>query len=246
MPGSSPGGYSPVKPWLRRLIAIASVGLALLMVVLVLLIWKFDFFLGKLLVVALEQEIGAPVELGAFHIHLRENAVEIRDLKLYDPPGFREEPWLRIPEFYLAVSPTPSSSPLSTNGTVHWREVRLNLSELAMVVNSKGQTNVMELGRRTKEASIDAASVTNWESTLKFGGLDRLVLSVGKLEFIDLRNPAASQEVRFGLTNRVYTNLNSVADFQPIGVELMVRGVAGLLSRPSEGGLSQLLRQLTR
>ncbi len=242
MPGGAPGGYSPVKPWLRRLIVVLATGLALLLIAIVVLVWKFDFFVGKLLVVALEKELGAPVEMGAFHLRLSENAVEVRDLKLYDPPGFRDQPWLQIPELYLAASSTAAAS----NGAVHWREVRLNLSELALVVNQKGQTNVLELGKRTRNSSVDTSSMTNWESALKFGGLDRLVLSVGQLEFIDLRNAAASQEIRFGLTNRVYTNLNSVADFQPVGVELMVRGVAGLLARPSEGGLSQLLRQLTR
>ncbi len=242
MPGSETGGYLPVKPWLRRLIVIGAAGIALLLIMVVVAIWKFDVLVGRLLVVTLEQEIGAPVELGAFHLRLSENAIEIRDLKLYDPPGFRDQPWLHIPELYVAASPGPSE----TNGSIHWREVRLNLSELAVVVNPKGQTNVMALGKRTADPSLDPASMTNWASRLKFGGLDRLVLSVGKLEYIDLRNPAASQEVLFGLTNRVYTNLNTVADFQPVGVELMVRGVAGLLARPSEGGISQLIRQLTR
>lgn len=239
MPGSSTGGYTAVKSWLRWLIGIVVAAVVLVVALISVVIWKMDYLMGRALTVALSQQTGARVELGEFHLHMQDSSLEIRDLKLFDPPGYRDTPWFDLPELFLAVQKNPSN----TNGSVRWREIRVNLADLALVVNQKGKTNLLELGERATGSSFDPSSLTNWSSNATFGGIDRLVLSLGKLEYVDLRNSSANQEIRFGMTNRVYTNLNTVADLQPIAMEVIVRGVSGMVSKSSDGGMLQLLRQ---
>lgn len=216
--------------------------MAALVVIGCLVVWKMDYLMGKTLELALENATGSPAKIGAFRLHFQDNSLEIRDLMLFDPPGFREEPWLHFSEIYLATQPP---SPGDTN-PLRWREIRLNLAELALVVNRQGKTNLTELVQRSSGKEISAESLTNWVSAGAFGGVDRLVLSVGKLEYLDLRNPSASQELRFGMTNRVFSNLTKPEDFQPIAMELLMRAVAGVLTRPNDSALPQLLRQMTR
>lgn len=228
-----------MKTWLRWLIGIVGAVVVFIVVLISVVIWKMDYLMGRALTVALAQQTGARVELGEFHLHMQDSSVEIRDLKLFDPPGYRDTPWFDLPELFLAVQKTPTA----TNGAVRWREIRVNLADLALVVNKEGRTNLVDIGERATGPGFDPSSLTNLSSNLQFGGIDRLVLSLGKLEYVDLRNASANQEIRFGMTNRVYTNLNTTADLQPIAMEVIVRGVSGMVSKSSDGGMLQLLRQ---
>ena len=228
-----------MNTWFRWVIGIVAAAVVFIMILIAVVIWKMDYLMGRAITVALSEQTGARVELGEFHLHIQDSSVEIRDLRLFDPPGYRDTPWLDLPELFLAVQKNSTS----TNEGVRWREIRVNLAELALVVNKEGKTNLVDIGERATGSGFDPASLTNWSSNVQFGGIDRLVLSLGKLEYVDLRNASANQEIRFGMTNRVYTNLNTPADLQPVAMEVIVRGVSGMVSKSSDGGMLQLLRQ---
>lgn len=244
-----------MKTWQKRLLWCLGGLVALVMVGIGLVIWKFDFLMQTAICSALSRGLGAPVEMDGFHLSPANSSVQWVGVRLYNPPGFGPGPWLSIPELYLqAQAGSPSSNPFSSNtisiptnvAAAHWREIRLNLAELAIVVNEQGQTNVTELMNSLSQRRSDVGSVTNLLSDFRFGGIDRLVLSLGRLRYVDLRNPTSTQELVFGLTNRVYTNLVSIDDFQPIAGEIVMRGALGLLARPSGSPLPQLLQRWTR
>ena len=86
-----------MNTWFRWVIGIVAAAVVFIMILIAVVIWKMDYLMGRAITVALSEQTGARVELGEFHLHIQDSSVEIRDLRLFDPPGYRDTPWLDQP-----------------------------------------------------------------------------------------------------------------------------------------------------
>jgi hypothetical protein len=94
---------------------------------------------------------------------------------------------------------------------------------VSIVVDAQGRTNIHSLGwtleglqKREKEKSSGTAA--------RFGGIDELTVSLGKITSIDLRPPARTNTIVLGLRDEKLRNVRSVADLTPLLFKLVLGG----------------------
>jgi uncharacterized protein involved in outer membrane biogenesis len=190
-------------------------GLFLLgVVLLVIFLLSLDTLLRVLVVHNIRAQTGMVVEIGKFHLGLREPVVTITDLKIHNPPGFGGAPFLNIPEIHVEYD----RDALAKN-QIHVTLLRFNLGELDIVKNAAGQTNLLQLGlalpaKKTVKAEAGSKQLAEFkkQTGLDFAGIDTLKVSIGTAKFIDLADPKNNREQKIGIENQVVPHVKSAAD----------------------------------
>jgi hypothetical protein len=199
----------------RRLIRIA-LGLVLLAVALVAaLILSRNWLAKTALTAAIRQRTGWETSLGAVELGMRDGSLRISNLKIFNPPRFGGGPFLDLPELYLAYN----AEAAATNA-LQFREIRLHLAEVQIVVDATGKTNLTELQKSLGD--LDSAEAQTRAGSLRFTGIDTLVLTVGRVSFRDLRPGGVSREFSAGLRNETLHQVRSWVDIVPLGVKLFL------------------------
>lgn len=99
---------------------------------------------------------GLKLTIGGFRTGILASIVDIRDLKLQNPAGFKDRTMADVPGIYIAYD-----LPAILRGATHLKEVRLDLKEFTVVRNEKGVLNLDSLkvvqaekeGKRPQEAA---------------------------------------------------------------------------------------------
>jgi hypothetical protein len=118
--------------------------------------------------------------------------VTVKDLKVENPPSFGSGTLLRLPELHAVMDRTEAAA-----GKLHFKELRCNLAELNVVRDTNGRVNLSGL---------------TWTSALAFAGIDKLDLTLGKVNFTDLGQPQNRATIDLGIRGEVVTNLHTSAD----------------------------------
>jgi hypothetical protein len=123
----------------------------------------------------------------------------------------------------------------------------LNLREVNVVQNTNGVTN-LELLQKALETNI-SKSVHLHLMTMEFGGVDRLVVSLGKVNFTDLGNPANNAQIDLGVKEEVAKNLKSEEELQNWATALLLRltiqqSLSGRSKQSAPKALENLMKQL--
>ena len=202
--------------WLFRL------GFLLLVLVVVLVISK-DSILKAVAEQRIRARTGMDVKIGRFSIGIFSPVVTIENLKLYNRPEFGGTPFIDMPELHVEYDRTALA-----RRKLHITLMRFSLSELNIVRNEAGQTNLVSL-MATPESPKDRRLARE----LEFGGIDVLNLSLGTVRFLDLKDPRQNGALDLGVKNQVFRNVNSEGDV--FGVLLMVwlRGGGNPTDRPT-------------
>ena len=205
--------------WL--LISVAAL-FTLAIVVVVVLFFSRDAIMRRVVQNNIRAQTGMVVEIGSFHVGLREPVVSLKNFKLRNPAGFGDTPFLVIPEVLVEYD----QAALAQN-KIHLTRVRFNLAELDIVKNASGKTNLLELGVTlpTRDEMKKGGALGEWKKRtgLDFVGVDELVVSIGTARFIDLKNPANNREQKFGIENQTIKNLRQPADLAGLVLLLSVR-----------------------
>jgi len=190
--------------WLLRLLFLAAV-------LVVAFLLSLDTILRVITEKSIREQTGMQVEIGKFHFGLLESVVTIKDLKLHNPPTFGGTPFLNIPEIHVEYD-----KPALNQGKIHCTLVRFNLSELDIVRNEAGETNIFALGMAlpTKDGLAKSKDLKEIKrrTGLDFAGIDALNVSIGTLKFIDLKFPQNNREQKVGIDNQVFKDVKQPAD----------------------------------
>jgi hypothetical protein len=90
--------------------------------------------------IAVERLTGFPIEIGSVNLALFSSRIDARNIKLLNPPGFREKLFLELPQLHLDYR---LGSILA--GAPHINEMLLDIHKLVIVKNDKGESNAMKL-----------------------------------------------------------------------------------------------------
>ena len=161
----------------------------------------------------LQQRTGWKTSVGAVTLGLGDGSLRIQDLRIRNPEPFGGGLFLDLPELYVAYDPAAA-----VTNTLRLREVRLHLSEVQVVVDARGRTNVAEL--QSALGSLDSASSATRAGSARFGGIDTLVLTVGKVVYRDLRPGGGTRIFSAGLKNETLRQVNGWIDLFPIAMKL--------------------------
>ena len=148
---------------------------------------------------------GLELRIGGFDLSFIQSSVSIKNLRLFNPTGYKDRVMFDVPEIYTKIERSSI-----TSGAPHLLEVRLHLKELTVVKNKEGQLNVMALkpqsksGESGKTESGKAPKIT----------IDLLNLRVDKVIYKDYTagdTPHVEEfDVNLNETYRGITNINAI------------------------------------
>jgi hypothetical protein len=187
----------------------------------------FFLSLDSILRVAVEHNIrartGMDAEIGKFHLGLFAPVVQIENLRIHNPPDFGGTPFLNIPEIHMEYDRAALAK-----REVHITLLRFNLSELDIVKNEAGRTNLFSLGLTlpTKAPVAQKTDLVEFkkQTGLDFKGIDVLNVSVGTAKFIDLKDPRNNREQNIDIENQVIKNVKNRADLAGLVLLVALRG----------------------
>lgn len=221
--------------WMFRLFLLA-----------VVLTVAFFLSLNSILRVLVERDIraqtGLDAEIGKFSLRFFGPAVEIKDLKIYNPPSFGGTLFLDIPEIHAEFDRAAL-----LRHEIHFTLLRLNLGELDIVKNQAGQTNIFALGLASPSKKIGHGngSAANGFKNGRFPPIDVLNVSIGTAKFVDLQNQRNDRAQDIGIEDCVIPNVKSPADLAGLAalIELRSDGFFDSLAGRQQPGLA-VLKQL--
>ncbi len=212
-----------VLKWTFRLIALFVIAVVLLLV-----------FKDTILCLVAEHEIrsqtGMDVKIGRFSSGIFSPVVTIENLKLYNTPEFGGTEFLIIPELHLELD-----ADALRQQKLRVKLARFNMSELDIVKNQAGETNIVSmLGKMPKGKLAPHGVQVGAGRKLDFEGIDVLNISLGRVRYIDLKNRANDYDVPIGIDNQVFNNVRTEGDVYGMLIILWLHGGGASLINPRD------------
>jgi uncharacterized protein involved in outer membrane biogenesis len=187
-----------------------------LIVLLVALVLLKDTLIKSLAERRIRSETGLDVRIGKFEVGLLTPTVTIENFKLYNNPEFGGSMFIDLPELHLEYDLTPM-----TSGQLHLKLLRLNLTEINLVENKDGSN--LELLQHKLEENPQGSPEQKNKRKIEFTGIDTLNLTIGKVNYANLKEPGKNWSRNLGLKNEVVKNVKSEADLAGVVLKSLVR-----------------------
>jgi uncharacterized protein involved in outer membrane biogenesis len=204
--------------WLFRL-CFAIVAFVIVAVIVLLL--SYNSILRSMLERQIHAQTGMDAEIGRLNVGLISPTVEIKDFTLHNSPKFGGAPFLDIREIHLEYDRAALA-----RHEIHITLLRLDLGELDIVKNEAGRTNVFLPAANLQSTNSPAAtSFADFQRQrgFKFTGIDVLNVSVGKLKYIDLKDPRNDRERDINLEDCVIKDVKTPTDLAGLAVLIALR-----------------------
>ena len=185
--------------WLFRL-------LVLLIILAVAAVLVIDPIARAFLERRLHERTGMDVEIGKVSVGLLSPTLTIRDLKMFNTADFGGSPFLDLPELHVEYD-----LGALRDRRVHFRLVRLDLEELGLVQDKQGRNNfqVMMDHQDSGAARSSSSNSTSPKTSVAFGGIDTLNLTLGKVTMLRLDHSGEPKVKQFGLRNQILSDLQT-------------------------------------
>ena len=146
---------------------------------------------------------GLRMEIRHLNVGIFRTAVRIRGLRVFNPPQFKDRVMVDMPEIYVNYD-----LPAIFGGTVHLRELRINLKKFVVVKDEKGELNLNSLKVVTaKKEGVAPESKGGKAPNIK---IDVLELKIGKAFYKDYTAGQAPSVKEFDVNiNERYTNIDN-------------------------------------
>lgn len=238
LPVSAP--VSRLPRGLRIAIRLLVGALALVVILLGIGLLSFDWMVKRAIQSRVNASGMAEVEIGSLDIGLFRPHLQVRDLKVFGQSQFGGVQILDLPELRVEYDREALK-----RQELQVRLLRIRLNELTLVDGFAGsQTNMFQrlqgyselvnaytnrLGELTNRAELSRSQRVG---NLTFGGIDRLELTLGRVRFVDLKDPMAEKVAALNINRRVLTNLVGLQGVAPLATELLVRTTLGAKPPP--------------
>jgi uncharacterized protein involved in outer membrane biogenesis len=187
----------------------------------------------------LRDTTGMDAKISKLEVGLATPTVNLEGLTLYNTADFGGGTFLDLPELRMEYIPDDVRS-----GKLHFKTVRLHLSEVHVVKNKNGRTNIEMLQKETKKKSSGQKEKTD-KPGVDFGGIDTLYLTIGKIRITDERDPRNNDVIDIGLKDEVGRNLKTEAELaQWFQVVMLRRALATAVSEPQASRRERLQKLL--
>jgi hypothetical protein len=231
LPPAAPG----LPKWLRIALKILLGGLAVLITLLVVGLLSFDWIVKRTIQSRVNASGVAEVEIGSLNIGLLRPHLEVRNLKVFGQSQFGGVQILDLPELRVEYDRDAFKAQ-----ELKLRLLRIRLNELTLVDGfAGGDTNMFQrlqgyselivaYTNRLSEVTnrLDLASAQRIGNAT-FTGLDRLELTVGRVRFLDMKDPLSEKVATLNINRRVMTNITDLSGMAPLAMELLVRTTLG-------------------
>lgn len=186
-----------------------------------------NFIARKAVETGVKQMTGFPLEIGAVDIGLLKSQLEVQNLKLMNPPEFHEKMFVDLPRFFvdyrlgsmLAMSP-------------HINELVINLNEVVVIKNEKGETNAMKL-KSVAAGSGGTQTAPKDEKKMPYR-VDLVKIHVGTVRYLDYSRGKPSERKMTLNLDATYKDITETTDITKL-VLVTVLSKAGI---PDLSGLA--------
>jgi uncharacterized protein involved in outer membrane biogenesis len=231
-----------VKKVLRWLVA----GLALLVVLIATAIFFKNHLLKTLTCWNIKANTGLEATIGSFDLDFANSQLRIINFRIYNAPAFGGSVLVEIPEIFCAVDSSDAAK-----GKVRFKEIRFNLAEANLVQDTNGLNNIDALKKAVEGKSKQSTGSGSHANGFEFGGIDKLVVTLGKINFIDLRQPENNAQIDLGVKDDtmlgIKTNSELEAWANALALRVTIQQAMSGAARPSKGGtLEMLLKQFSK
>lgn len=189
------------KRFLRWLMVLLGIVIALFVAVLL----SRDLVLKSLAARGIEEETGLRAVIGELSTDLGSGALHVRNLKLYNPPEFGGQLMADVPELFVDVDAEKAA-----NGKLHFRSLKLILTELNIVKNAAGRLNLDGVEKRVRERIRQRRERNKDEKfEFEFAGLEHMQLTLRKVLYTDLKPPGQTRALDLAIQDEVVRGLKT-------------------------------------
>lgn len=181
---------------------------------------------------------GLKLKTGGFSVGVVRTAVDIKDLKLFNPAGYPDKVMLDMPRIYVSYD-----LPRILGGTVYLRDVMIDMKEFTVVKNEKGELNLDAL-KVVKEKKAAAKPAPEEKGKAVKMHIDKLRLKIGKVVYKDYSKGGAPEVQEFNVNlDESYSNIDDPAALVSlIVVKALMNTSIARLTNFDVGGLSSNLQ----
>lgn len=157
------------------------IGFVLLVIVLIVVavILAKDIIARSALTAGVNAVTGLKLQIKGMKVGLITTLIDIEELKLFNPAGFKDKVMVDMPEIYIDYD-----LGAFFKRRVHLEEVRLNLKELLVVKNAQGELNLDSL-KVVKEEKEEAKPAEKEKAAAPEVQIDNLHLKIAKIIYKD-------------------------------------------------------------
>ncbi|MGB2601529.1 MAG: hypothetical protein WBD00_04940 [Candidatus Omnitrophota bacterium] len=159
---------------------------------------------------------GLKLSIGSFKMGILKTLIDIENLRLYNPKGFKDKIMLDMPKIYVDYD-----LPSFFRGKVHLKEVNVELKEFIVEKNKKGELNLDSLKMAQDDGKQKAAPQKSEDIKLQ---IDKLRLKVGKVMYKDYSQVGEPKIQEFDVNiDETYEN---ITDLESVISLIMVKALA--------------------
>lgn len=143
---------------------------------------------------------GLKLDISSINVGLARTYVDIKGLKLFNPPEYEDRVMIDMPEIYVDYV-----LPAVLRGKIHLREARIDLREFVVIRNARGELNLNAL-KVVKDREKETVPVEKKKADLQ---IDLLELKVGKVVYKDYSMGRAPVVQEFNINlNETFRDIN--------------------------------------
>jgi hypothetical protein len=166
--------------------------------------------------------LGAQVEIGSFGWNFFTQKIQIRNLRVFNPPGFPHQPLIDIPTIDVDYD-----LPSLIKGDLHFPYIDVDIKEMVIIKNPQGHLNVDALKVSQKASgppSSQAPSASQAPPSERPLSIDIMKLNLGRTVYIDyaVANGPLVKVFDVGFKNKTFKNIRSV---RQLSVVILTQGM---------------------
>ncbi|MEY2408997.1 MAG: hypothetical protein QOF48_1667 [Verrucomicrobiota bacterium] len=166
-----------------------------------------DPFLKLAAARAIHKCTGMKVEIAKFKTGLRNPAMTMQGVKIYNYGEFGDSLFMDMPNLLVEFDQEDAAQ-----GRLHFKKLRVELAELNVLRDRAGRWNLEKVEKEMTERN--AARTKRSQPRLSFGGIDEMHISVARVTFKDLQKSSKSREILVNMRDEVVTGIHTDEELQ--------------------------------
>lgn len=228
---------------MKRILPKLLIGLIILVVALFLC---RNFIARKSVEVGVAKLTGFPLEIGSVNLGIFSGTLEVQNLKLMNPPEFKEKMFVDLP--LLKIDYRTMSM---LGGSPHIKELIVNVEQVVLVTNAKGEINAQVLQAKVTPAST--GSDQNQGAPPGAGRrytFDLIRVHIGTVKQnermftlnrdVEFRNVTEATSITALVMNTVFGQVGDVAGVLVKGLGDVTKGATDTLQKTGKGAFDKL------
>ncbi len=184
-------------------------------------VWKKDAWIKNRAEEFCRTDLGMDLSIGAMRVGILDPVVNVQSMEVKNPPEFGVRPLLHLKEMQIEYDRQGLR-----DKKIRLPRLKLDLQELNIVKNEVGQINITGLKHLLNNDVISS-------SEMEFESIDRLELTLRKVQYIDLNSPDTPRTLDLEIDSEVFEN---VSDASEITQFIMTRVFKQLFTTAFIGG----------